>query len=424
MQKTIRRTCGARIPPQRPLPERQTVYNPTMPPVTSEVDKRFMRHAIRLAMNGRGHVEPNPMVGCVLVKSGRIIGEGFHAKFGGPHAEPAALAACTESPEGATAYVTLEPCCHTNKKTPPCVPALIAAKVGRVVIGCLDPNPDVNGKGMEQLRSAGIAVAGPLLEAEAKQLIAPFLARVRHHRPYVTMKWAQTADGKVAGSMGRPLRITNGTSDRIVHALRARCDAIAVGTNTVLRDDPLLTARGVERTRPLLRVVLSNSLNIPRTSRLIASAREHPLLVYTSAAGAGARAETVNWIRDHGGMVVALPDVPVADRDEARFSLGDALADLHERDVSHLLIEPGPTLTRYLLARGQADRVWVFRSPVSIDDPTAPAAPEHEYPASGTLAVAGDTLTEYLNPASAVYFATEGSADFVLTQESSGYNPG
>src|SRR5881409_2593777 len=124
----------------------------------SEQDEQFMRRAIRLAMNGRGRVEPNPMVGCVIVKDERVIGEGYHQQFGGPHAEPNALAACTESPQGATAYVTLEPCCHTNKKTPPCVPALIAAKVARVVVGCVDPNPDVNGKGLDQLRAAGIAV--------------------------------------------------------------------------------------------------------------------------------------------------------------------------------------------------------------------------------------------------------------------------
>src|SRR3954471_4712009 len=152
--------------------------------VTADSDIQMMRRAVRLAMNGRGLVEPNPMVGCVLVKDGRVIGEGYHAKFGGPHAEPTALANCTESPEGATAYVTLEPCCHTNKKTPPCAPRLIEAKVKRVVIGCLDPKPEVNGKGLAQLRAAGIQVDGPALENEAKQLIAPFLARTNHRRPY------------------------------------------------------------------------------------------------------------------------------------------------------------------------------------------------------------------------------------------------
>src|SRR5687767_14895376 len=152
---------------------------------STEVDEQFIRRAIRLAMNGRGRVEPNPMVGCVIVSpDGRVIGEGYHAAFGGPHAEPTALANCTESPEGATAYVTLEPCCHTNKKTPPCAPRLIEAKVARVVVGCLDPNPDVNGKGVAMLREAGIQVDGPVLEGPAKQLIAMFRATLLNG-PYV-----------------------------------------------------------------------------------------------------------------------------------------------------------------------------------------------------------------------------------------------
>src|SRR5438093_2770253 len=134
----------------------------------NEIDVQHLRRAIRLAMNGRGAVEPNPMVGCVIVKVGRIIGEGYHARYGGPHAEPAALAACSESPAGAAAYVTLEPCCHTNKKTPPCAPRLIEAKLARVVIGCLDPTAEVNGKGVAMLRNAGIEVIGPLLEDESK----------------------------------------------------------------------------------------------------------------------------------------------------------------------------------------------------------------------------------------------------------------
>ena len=159
-----------------------------------------MGRALSLAARGRGAVEPNPLVGSVIVREGRVIGEGFHQRFGGPHAEAEALAACTESTAGSTAYVTLEPCCHTNKKTPPCVPRLIEAGIGRVVVACLDPNPQVGGRGVEQLRDAGIEVDVGVLEAEAKQLNAPFFALVQHHRPYVTLKWAQTADGKVAAT--------------------------------------------------------------------------------------------------------------------------------------------------------------------------------------------------------------------------------
>jgi diaminohydroxyphosphoribosylaminopyrimidine deaminase/5-amino-6-(5-phosphoribosylamino)uracil reductase len=383
-----------------------------------------MRRAIRLAMNGRGRAEPNPMVGCVIVKDGpstslgpgRLIGQGYHQQYGGPHAEPTALAASTESPAGATIYTTLEPCCHTSKQTPPCVPRLIEAKVARVVIGSIDPDPRVDGRGAAQLRAAGIEVPAPVLEESCRQLLAPFIARVVHRRPYVTLKWAQSRNDKVAGAMGRRVRITGDASDRIVHALRARCDAIAVGTNTVLNDDPLLTARPAEgRSRQPLRVVLSNSLKLPPQSRLVRSAREHPVVIYCSASSAAANTDVVAGLRSAGVEVVGLPD------HDGRFSFADVLTDLHARGTTHLLVEPGPTLTRYFLSRGQADRVWVFRSRHTIDESGGLAissAPVVDYPPTDELGVdSNDTLTEYLNPDSAVYFAAEPSADFVLAAE-------
>ena len=389
-----------------------------MPDASHELDEHFIRRAIRLAMTGRGRVEPNPMVGCVIVKDGRVIGAGYHAQYGGPHAEPAALANCTESPEGATAYVTLEPCCHANKKTPPCAPRLIEAKLARVVIGCLDPNPAVNGNGVAMLRAAGIRVDGPVLEPAAKQLIAPFLARVTHQRPYVTLKWAESRNGKVAGPMGRRVKITNEASDRLVHALRARCDAIAVGTNTVLNDDPLLTARPDDASgssaRQPLRVVLSNTLKVPCDSRLVRSAREAPVVVYCSASANASNRAAAGQLTACGVEVVALPD------HGSHFAFGDVLGDLHARGVTHLLVEPGPTLTRSFFARGQADRVWVFRSRDDIDDQgglAISAAPIVDYPATGVMDVRGDTLTESLNPASPVFFAAEPSADFVIAAE-------
>src|SRR2546423_8567983 len=243
-----------------------------MPSPAAEFDREMMTRAIRLAMNGRGGVEPNPMVACVIAKDGRVIGEGFHAQFGGPHAEPTALAACSESPAGATAYVTLEPCCHTDKKTPPCVPALIAAEIARVVCGCVDPNPQVNGRGLEMLRAAGIAVEVNVLEEPAKQLLGPFIARTVYDRPYVTLKWAESADGKVAGAGGKRRQISNPRSTRALHELRGRSDAIMVGINTVLADDPMLIARDVRSARPLIRVVLDSQLRIPMDSRLVHSA--------------------------------------------------------------------------------------------------------------------------------------------------------
>ncbi|MCS7033799.1 MAG: bifunctional diaminohydroxyphosphoribosylaminopyrimidine deaminase/5-amino-6-(5-phosphoribosylamino)uracil reductase RibD, partial [Phycisphaerae bacterium] len=390
----------------------------SQPPMTG--DEPFLRRAIRLAMNGRGRVEPNPMVGAVLVREGQIIGEGFHAEFGGPHAEPAALADCQSrgcSPTGATAYVTLEPCCHTNKKTPPCAPQLIAAGIARVVIGCLDPNPLVNGKGVALLQAAGIEVsfAPVALAAECRQLIAPFIATTRLRRPYVTAKWAQTADGHVAGPMGQRLRITCPPSDRLVHLLRGRSDAIAVGTNTVLQDDPLLTARGGGPTRPLKRVVLSNTLALPKASRLVQSAREHPVILYCAQRCALERADRVEELRRLGVEVVPLPT-----RDEGRFSLQDALRDLQDRGVTHLLIEPGPTLARSLLLRGQVDRVWVFQSPRRLNlapELAISLAPQLDYPQVASMPCGEDTLSEYLNPSSEAFFAATPSADFVLAAD-------
>jgi diaminohydroxyphosphoribosylaminopyrimidine deaminase/5-amino-6-(5-phosphoribosylamino)uracil reductase len=368
--------------------------------MTGENDEQFLRRAIALAMKGRGQVEPNPMVGCVIVKEGQTIGEGYHRKFGGPHAEPNALASCTESPNGATAYVTLEPCCHLEKKTPPCVPRLIEAKLARVVIGCLDPNPRVNGNGVKLLREAGILVDEPVLEMECKQLIAPLLARVVHRRPYITLKWAQTADGKVGGPNGKSLQISNKKSRRIVHELRARCDAIVVGIGTVLADDPMLTSRGVRNARPSVRVVLDRHLRIPLESRLVQTAREFPVVVACSEQSMrtpkAAQLETLGV-----GLLQAS-------------ELAQVSAGLFAAGASHVLVEPGPTLARSFLEGDFADRIWVIRSAKPIGDATAPAAatvPEY-FVKTGERELDGDVLTEYLNPRSAVFFAARASADF------------
>lgn len=380
-------------------------------------DEDFVRRAIRLAMNGRGRVEPNPMVGCVIVKDGRVIGEGYHQQFGGPHAEPNALAACEaagESPAGATAYVTLEPCCHLNKKTPPCAPRLIQEKIARVVLGCLDPNPAVNGQGVNLLRQAGIAVDGPLLEQDCNQLIAPFLLATRQQRPYVTLKWAQSANGLVAGRQGAPVHITSPAADRLVHELRARCDAIAVGTNTVLNDDPKLTVRNVPQHRPLLRVVLSNTLKIAAESQLVRSAGESPLLILCATPVLAAKAAHVAQLRSAGAEVVGLDDA-----ETGHFSMADVFGELHGRRVTHLLVEPGPTLARSMLHRGQVDRVWVFYSPkpIAAEDGLAAAAVPGEFVQTAQMQVGGDVLREYLNPFSDGYFAPAASADAVLAME-------
>jgi len=390
-----------------------------MPLPSPEFDQQQVRRAMRLAMNGRGRVEPNPMVGCVIVnRDGRVIGEGYHAQYGEPHAEPAALADCTEPPAGGTAYVTLEPCCHTNKQTPPCAPRLIDAQLARVVIGCLDPNPAVNGKGVAMLRAAGIQVDGSVLEGAAKQLIAPFLARVEHQRPYVTLKWAESSNGKVAGPRGRRARISNPLSTRVVHELRSRCDAILVGVNTVIADDPQLTARGVNLVRPLplVQVVLDTRLRIPHNSRLVEDAGR--LIVLCSRRAYDRTVvDDAKELRDRGVEVI-----PCSTDEAGRLSLPDALDALREWNFTHLLVEPGPTLASSFLRSNLGDRIWVIRSSNPIEGDDAPSATPipPSLARTGETSLAGDTLTEYLNPASPVFFAPEPSADFVLASGGSG----
>jgi len=357
-------------------------------------DEQYLRRAIRLAMNGRGLVEPNPMVGCVIVKNDRIIGEGFHQKYGQPHAEPNALASCIESPDGATAYVTLEPCCHTSKQTPPCVPKLIQAKVGRVVVGCLDPNPAVNGNGIYQLREAGIAVDSPLLEAECKQLIAPFIARTQRDCPYFTMKWAESADGKVAGPAGKRIQISNAASSHCVQQLRSRCDAIVVGINTVLNDDPLLLPRNVPMPRPIRRIVLDRRLRFPLTSQLAKTIDRGPVIVCTES---------------------PLDSQPVRRLTNAGIEVAAIDTYFKNARMTHVLTEPGPTLAKSIPCY---DRLWVIRSANSIADDTAPSAgpiPNY-FIQTGEVNLEGDRLTEYLNTKSPAYFAPVPSADFVLIQ--------
>jgi diaminohydroxyphosphoribosylaminopyrimidine deaminase/5-amino-6-(5-phosphoribosylamino)uracil reductase len=377
--------------------------------MTPDLDITMMRRAIELAMRGRGGVEPNPMVGCVIVKGGRVIGQGWHRHYGGPHAEVEALAACRESPEGATAYVTLEPCCHTNKQTPPCVPQLIAAKLGRVVAGCVDPNPAVSGRGMDQLRQAGIAADVSSLEAECRQLIAPFTARLVLHRPYVTLKGAQTADGKVAGRGGRRMRISNDASMERVHGLRSRSDAILVGGHTAVNDDPLLTARprrGKIKSRRLIRVILDTPLRLAAASRLVATAREVPTWVYCSIeAGESQRATE---LVEKG--VILKPVLPV----ERRIALAPVLSDLASAGVTHLIVEPGPTLAHSFIERNLADRAWVFHSPVLVGDVEAPSAPALDWTASAQIELDGDWLLEFLNPQSPAFFNLDMSADAVI----------
>ncbi len=330
----------------------------------SSTDESMIRRAIKLARKGEGFVESDPMVGSVIVRGNRIIGEGWHRRFGSPHAEVEALRSCKSNPRGATCYVTLEPCNH-HGKTPPCTDALIAAGIARVVAAIRDPNPIVDGDGFAKLRRAGIKVDVGVCAEQAAELIAPFAMCMLHQRPYVIAKWAQSLDGKLATRTGESKWISSEQSRRRVHQLRARVDAILVGSGTVLADDPLLTARDVPIRRTALRVVLDRRLRIPESCRLIDTIGDAPVLIFTSADKAGsARAKR---LRRNG---VAVESVPLV---RGTLSLRSILKHLASRDVTNLMVEGGPTILSAFLDQRLVDETHVFVAPRLIGGSDAPS---------------------------------------------------
>lgn len=321
-----------------------------------------MRAALELARRGRGAVEPNPMVGAVIVRDGREIARGFHRRVGGPHAEPEALRAAAESGEdvrGATVYCTLEPCCHTNKRTAPCVPALIEAGVGRVVVAMEDPDPNVSGRGIELLRAAGIEVAVGVCETEARGLLAPYVKLRTQGRPWVICKWAQTRDGFLARPDGQGRWVSGAESRRAVHELRGLCDAILVGIGTVFADDPLLTNRGDGPKRPA-RIVLDSRLRTPPNSRLIRSASDGPVLIATTRFAASHEVGRVDPLFHAGAEIIELPHAGEA------LDLGALLDELGRRDWTYLLVEGGPRVLRSFVSGGLTDELFVFTAPDSV----------------------------------------------------------
>lgn len=313
------------------------------------IDQQHMRRALELARRGQGLVEPNPMVGCVIAHDERVVGEGWHEQFGGPHAEVQALRAAGANARGATAYVTLEPCCHYGK-TPPCTEALIAAGVARVVAAMSDPFPAVAGKGAERLRQSGIAVHIGLLKAEAAELNAPYLKLTRAGRPWVIAKWAMTLDGKLATREGLSRWISGDRSRQIVHQLRGRVDAIIVGKNTVVRDDPLLTPRPPGPKLPL-RIVLDTRGTLPENSRLAATAREAPVLVVV---GPECAADQCARLTSWGCEVLAI------DGPSRSARLMALLDELGRRRMTNVLVEGGSEVFGALFDARLIDEVHVF----------------------------------------------------------------
>jgi diaminohydroxyphosphoribosylaminopyrimidine deaminase/5-amino-6-(5-phosphoribosylamino)uracil reductase len=321
---------------------------------------KFMDMALKLAARGVGSVEPNPAVGAVIVKNGQVIGKGFHKKFGGPHAEINALADCRakgNNPAGATMYVTLEPCCHFGK-TPPCADALIEAKIAKVVVAVVDPAVHCAGKGIEKLRAAGIDVELGICEKEAALLNAPFFKFAKTNLPWVILKWAQSIDGKLA--YANPTTdgqwLSNEQSRTDAHNLRRRVQAILVGINTVIADDPLLTPRPARGKTPL-RVVLDVDLRMPHESKLLQTASEFPLLVVTSHHSLKYREEIAHHIIKQGGQVLPLPMA------NGQCDLNVLLVELGKRGIQQLLVEGGPTVLASFLKQNLADEVRAYIAP-------------------------------------------------------------
>ncbi|HEX7114522.1 MAG TPA: bifunctional diaminohydroxyphosphoribosylaminopyrimidine deaminase/5-amino-6-(5-phosphoribosylamino)uracil reductase RibD [Steroidobacter sp.] len=331
----------------------------------SSFDRRMMSHALELAALGRYTNHPNPRVGCVIVRDERIIGEGWHRKWGEPHAEVHALQAAGELARGATAYVTLEPHCFQGR-TPPCTDALIRAGIKRVVCATLDPNPQVHGKGVEQLRAHGIEVEVGLLEEQARELNLGFEKRMRTGNPRVIVKIASSLDGRIALANGESKWITGEVARADVQKLRAESSAVLTGIGTVLADDPQLNVRdpGIELLgRQPLRVVLDSKLRTPATARLFRS--DGQTLVITDPA----RLSHARELESAGAEVTGIPLDGTG-----RVDPGLVLAELGRRQCNDVLVEAGPTLAGRLLELGLVDELIVYVAPLLLGQTGRPMA--------------------------------------------------
>jgi diaminohydroxyphosphoribosylaminopyrimidine deaminase/5-amino-6-(5-phosphoribosylamino)uracil reductase len=322
-----------------------------------------MRRALELAARGSGQTSPNPMVGAVVVRDGQIVGEGFHARAGAPHAEVEALRAAGERARGATLYVTLEPCNH-HGRTAPCAPVVQAAGIRRVVAALTDPNPFVAGGGAEALRAAGVAVETGLLGEEASAQNRAFLTAMRERRPHVTLKAGMTADGKIADVHGSARWITGEAARAEAHRQRSEADAIVVGITTVLRDDPALTVRlDAPWPREPYRVVLDTTARTPASARVITGATASRALI---AVGDGAPAARVADLEATGAVVVRCPT-----RD-GRVAIDAVLAALFAREIHAVLLEGGGEVHAAFLDAGLVDRVTLFVAPLLLGGREAP----------------------------------------------------
>ena len=323
-------------------------------------DNQYMLKCLQLAERGRGQVEPNPMVGAVIVSGGRIVGRGWHRKFGGPHAEVEALREAGNAARGATLYVSLEPCNHYGK-TPPCTQAIIDAGIRKVVIGMPDPNPDVAGNGARRLRETGITVVENVERERCEALNEVFSVNIVHRRPFVLLKVAQTLDGFIAAQKGTSHWITSEDSRTEVHRLRSMYDAVLVGAETVRKDNPSLNVRHVDGPNPR-RIVLTRSWKLPLSATILNDGDARRSIVVTSRKAARTHADAVAKLRDRGITVL---DITTDTQEYA--SLRSAMQTLYgDFDIRSILVEGGAEVFSSFLRAGLADRIDLFTAPKII----------------------------------------------------------
>ncbi|GAB6174767.1 bifunctional diaminohydroxyphosphoribosylaminopyrimidine deaminase/5-amino-6-(5-phosphoribosylamino)uracil reductase RibD [Paradesulfitobacterium aromaticivorans] len=363
----------------------------------SSQDEFYMKRALELAALARGRTSPNPMVGCVIVKDGRIVGEGYHHQAGTPHAEVHALAAAGSMAENATVYVSLEPCSHFGR-TPPCADALVRAQVSRVVVAMVDPNPLVAGKGIQRLEQAGIAVQTGLLAEEATRLNEAFIKAITKGLPFLLYKAAFSLDGKIATATGESRWISSKQSRAYVHRLRNYYDVVMVGSETVVKDNPALTCR-VSGARDPVRLIVDGKLRLPEDAQVLLVSSSAPCIIATSAA---APASKINALRQRLGVEVwQYPD-------ERYVPLTTLMRDLNQRGWNSVLLEGGGILAGSLVKAGLVDKIEFFLAPKLIGghgpSPLAGFHIEHlaEAPSLHRLEVSMDTgdlhVSAYLNP--------------------------
>ncbi len=326
-------------------------------------DKPFMRRALKLAARGAGTVHPNPMVGAVIVKDGKIVGEGWHQEPGELHAEILAIRDAGERSRGAHLYVNLEPCCHFGR-TPPCVHSIAEAGIMRVVAACADPNPEVDGKGFEILKEAGIEVTVGLLEERAEELNRAFLYFVKSGFPYVTLKLASTLDGRIATHSGESRWITGERSRRSVHRLRARADAVLVGVETVLKDDPQLTVRGAGSGNQPGRIILDPSLRTPLEARLVEKAGDGRTLIVVGNDVSESRLEPYT---EKGVRLIKLPI------ERGRFSWDQLSRGLVTQGIIHIMVEGGGRTAAWFVKQKCVQRFELYLAAVLLGEEGVPS---------------------------------------------------